>query len=213
MTYSEGDACRWCDVDHDLISPGSKSESLETALMDNHTVSCLCSSEIGFISRLYMDVKKKKKTTLSSCGGNQPDWYLSKCSTLFCSECWDMFQNPMNINKHGIALKGQTGLCFADSALCSEWQCLTTSPVLGDYQRQNGVYLSAVDICSHYLVNSQSFQTLSIISVFFSVVSILSCILDTYVFESKAQKVCVWLGVWVCMEIENSGFSIHSDTI
>lgn len=45
-------------MDHDLISPWSESESLETALMDNLTVSCLCSSEKDFISRLYMAVRK-----------------------------------------------------------------------------------------------------------------------------------------------------------
>lgn len=67
MTYSEGDACSGCDVDHDLISPRSKSASLETVLMDNHTASCLCSNEIDFISRLHTSVKE---TTVCSCGGS-----------------------------------------------------------------------------------------------------------------------------------------------
>ncbi len=53
-----------------------------------------------------------------------------------CFGCWGMFQNPVNIHKHGIALKGQSGLCFVASALGSEWQCLASSlsSVQGDYK-------------------------------------------------------------------------------
>ena len=139
--------CRrsWCDVDHDLISPWSESESLETALMDNLTVSCLCSSEKDFISRLYMAVRKKKKKKnycwlQSREPTSQTDMYLSQWHTLFCFECQRMFQTPMNIHKHGMALKGQSGLCFAASALGSDWQRLKPFSSPGDYQRHNGVW-------------------------------------------------------------------------
>lgn len=87
------------------------------------------------------------KTTPCSNGESPKAWLMSQCSTLFCFECWCMFQNPMNIHKHGMALKGQSGLCFVASALGSEWQCLapSSSPMLGDYQRQNGVCVHRVN--------------------------------------------------------------------
>lgn len=51
-----------------------------------------------------------------------------------------MFQTPMNIHKHGMALKGQSGLCFVASALGSDWQCVKPFSSPGDYQRHNGVW-------------------------------------------------------------------------
>lgn len=56
--------------------------------------------------------------------------------TALCSECWcNLF---MNIHRHGVALKGQLGLCFVARDIASKWQGLVPSsfPVPGDYLRQ-----------------------------------------------------------------------------
>lgn len=108
--------------------------------MDIYTVSCLRSNEIDFISRLYMALKN-----YSLFQWRKPK-SLIDVTVLHSVLLWMLVHVPKPY-EYSQAWYGQSGLCFVASALGSEWQCLapSSSPMLGDYQRQNGVCVHRVN--------------------------------------------------------------------
>lgn len=138
-----------------------------------------------------------------------------------------MFQNPVNIHKHGMALNGELKLCFTARAVGSEWQhrsIFLPSDRWLPKAKWNSIQapLSGADRKQTFVLSPNAFKHYTKVQskpkllwyMWLHITQKESCkfpyyaLCRTHIFKSKDQKFILWL----CTEIRDCGFSIHNNS-